>query len=450
MPSRDQLIAELLEESVRARRRRLHITGTMDFRLLALQTVDRKIDRNVRALSVFGKYTLEALDKELSACTPGPALDALVHVAAACSVEMHAHPHADDMVARWFSRYGEHHRTAFRDAWWFHPQSRQGDAARIARTAALLASDSETMQTLGAELAGRCGIAASVPRITALAAELPDGPLLRACELALCRLNHPPSDLPARIHRRGTGDTDALLHALRLVAASGRLELIPTAGYLQCTRMQHPALQRLAWCLATLSDPAQAHRLALEDTSLDDGMRWRVLALAGFPEGLVHLGRSVLQQTSEPTPAQLDALWTFLGEVPAEVRDKTASLEMREQALRLSVLQALRNAHVGVTNQAKHAEWTPEAMLAATDPAQSRRLRFGSAIRRREDGGAALAPAVLQLATLMRQALYIEQSVQSGRSVGAGLSAYAPSRHQVQVIGLSAWIAEAQTAEPAA
>ncbi|WP_237711483.1 hypothetical protein [Paracidovorax oryzae] len=422
----------------------------MDFRLLALQTVDRKIDRNVRALSVFGKYTLEALDKELSACTPGPALDALVHVAAACSVEMHAHPHADDMVARWFSRYGEHHRTAFRDAWWFHPQSRQGDAARIARTAALLASDSETMQTLGAELAGRCGIAASVPRITALAAELPDGPLLRACELALCRLNHPPSDLPARIHRRGTGDTDALLHALRLVAASGRLELIPTAGYLQCTRMQHPALQRLAWCLATLSDPAQAHRLALEDTSLDDGMRWRVLALAGFPEGLVHLGRSVLQQTSEPTPAQLDALWTFLGEVPAEVRDKTASLEMREQALRLSVLQALRNAHVGVTNQAKHAEWTPEAMLAATDPAQSRRLRFGSAIRRREDGGAALAPAVLQLATLMRQALYIEQSVQSGRSVGAGLSAYAPSRHQVQVIGLSAWIAEAQTAEPAA
>ena len=450
MPSRDQLIAELLEETVRARRRRLHITGTMDFRLLALQTVDRKIDRNVRALSVFGQYTLEALDKELSACTPGPVLDALVHVAAACSMEMHGHARADDMAAHWFSRYGEHHRTAFRDAWWFHPQSRQGDAARIARTAALLASDSEAMQTLGAELAGRCGMAASVPRITALAAELPDGPLLRACELALCRLNHPPADLPARIHRRGTGDTNALLHALRMVAASGRLELIPTSGYLQCTRMQHPALQRLAWCLATLSDPVLTHRLALEDASLDDGMRWRVLALAGFPEGLVHLGRSVLQQTSEPTPAQLDALWMFLGEVPAEVRDRAAPPDIREQALRLSVLQALRNAHVGVTNQAKHAEWTPEAMLAAADPGQSRRLRFGRALRRQEDGGAALGSTVLQLATLMRQALYIEQSVQCRSSVGAGLSAYAPSRHQMQVIGLSAWIAEVQSAEPAA
>ncbi len=370
MPSRDQLIAELLEETVRARRRRLHITGTMDFRLLALQTVDRKIDRNVRALSVFGQATLDAIEKEISSCVHGPVLDALVHIAAACCMEMHVHPQADDLAARWFSRYGEHHRTAFRDAWWFHPQSRQGDAARIARTAALLASNSEAMQALGVELAGRCGIASSVPRITALAAELPDGHLLRACELALCRLNHPPADLPARIHRRGTGDTDALLHALRLVAASGRLELIQTSGYLQCTRMQHPALQRLAWCLATLSDPVQAHRLALEDASLDDGMRWRVLALAGFPEGLVHLGRSVLQQTSGATPAQLDALWTFLGEVPAEIRDKAAPPEIREQALRLAVLQALRNAHVGVTNQAKQAEWTPEAMLAATDPGQ--------------------------------------------------------------------------------
>lgn len=449
MPSRDQLIAELLEETVRARRRRLHITGTMDFRLLALQTVDRKIDRNVRALSVFGQHTLEALDNGLSACTPGPALDALVHVAAACSMEMHGHARADDMAVRWFSRY-EHHRTAFRDAWWFFPQSRQGDAARIARTAALLASNAEPMHILGVELAGRCGIAAHVPRITALATELPDGPLLRACELALCRLNHPPADLPARIHRRGTGDADALLHALRLVATSGRLDLIPTPGYLQCARMQHPALQRLAWCLATLADPVQAHRLALEDATLDDGMRWRVLALAGFPEGLVRLARSVLQQASESTPAQLDALWTFLGEVPAEVRDKTAPPEIREQALRLAVLQALRNAHVGVTNQARHAEWTPEAMLAATDPGRSRRLRFGRALLRREDGGAALGSAVLQLTTLMRQALYIEQSVQSKKAVGAGLSAYAPSRQQVWVIGLSSWMAETRSAEPAA
>lgn len=450
MPSRDQLIAELLEETVRARRRRLHITGTMDFRLLALQTVDRKIDRNVRALSVFGQHTLEALDRELSACVPGPALDALVHVAAACSMEMHGHARADAMAERWFSRYGGHHRTAFRDAWWFFPQSRQGDAARIARTAALLTSNAESIQTLGVELAGRCGIAATAPRIAALAAELPDGPLLRACELALCRLNHPPADLPARVHRRGTGDADALLHALRLVATSGRLDLIPTSGYLQCARMQHPALQRLAWCLATLSDPVQAHRLALEDAALDEGMRWRVLALAGFPEGLVHLGRSVLQQVSEPTPAQLDALWTFLGEVPAEVRDKTAPPEIREQALRLALLQTLRNAHVGVTNQARHAEWTPEAMLAATEPGQSRRLRFGRALLRREDGGAALGPAVLQLTTLMRQALYIEQAVQSKKAVGAGLSAYAPSRHQVQVIGLSSWMAETRSAEPAA
>lgn len=450
MPSRDQLIAELLEETVRARRRRLHITGTMDFRLLALQTVDRKIDRNLRALSVFGQATLDALDGELSACAPGPALDALVHVAAACSTEMHGHAQAEDMAARWFGRYGEHHRTAFRDAWWFFPQSRHGDAARIARTAALLASNAEPTQILGVELAGRCGIAAHVPRITALATELPDGPLLRACELALCRLNHPPSDLPARIHRRGTGDADALLHALRLVATSGRVDLIPTPGYLQCTRMQHAALQRLAWCLTTLSDPVQAHRRALEDATLDDGMRWRVLALAGFPEGLVHLGRSVLQQGSDPTPAQLDALWTFLGEVPAEVRDKTAPPEIREQALRLAVLQALRNAHVGVTNQARHAEWTPEAMLAATDPGQSRRLRFGRALLRQEDGGAALGSAVLQLTTPMRQALYIEQSVRSKKAVGAGLSAYAPSRHQVQVIGLSSWIAATRSAEPAA
>lgn len=446
MPRREQLIAELLEDTARARRRRLHITGAMDFRLLALQTVDDKIDRNLRALSVFGQDALQAAEQAIAASDHAPTTNALIHVAAACAVQTAAPQDDAVLLAQWFERYGAAHRTALRDAWWFYPLDRASAARHPARVAALLRSTHEPARTLGIELAGRCGMQACLPLISPIAGAAPDGPPLRASELALCRLGQAPVDLAARIQRRSGGAAEDLLHALRLIAASGHLDLAQVEGYLRCAHMPHPALQRLGWCLATLCDPVQAHHRAEAHATMDPGLRLQVLALAGFPHALIAVAREVTTQLGPATAPQMDALSVLLGDVPMQVRANDVSPQEREQAVRLRVLQVFRDAHIAVTNDAKTCAWEAARMLAEPDPAHNRRLRFGRAARPREDGGAALQAPVQQLGSLMRQALYIEQSVQARQPVGAGLSAYASTRHQMHVIGLSEWLGEAQVA----
>lgn len=443
MPCRESLITELLEDTARARRRRLHITAAMDFRLLALQTVDDKIDRNLRALSVFGQDAIQAAEQAIAASDHAPTTDALIHVAAACAVQA-ATPQADDeMLVRWFERFGATHRTALRDAWWFYPLDRASAARHPARVDALLRSTHEPACSLGVELAGRCGMQTCLPLIVPIAATANEGQLLRASELALCRLGQPPDDLAARIQRRGSGTAEDLLHALRLIAASGRLDLAQAEGYLRCASMPHPALQRLGWCLATLCDPVQAHQQADERAAMAPDLRLQVLALAGFPQTLIAVAREVTAQPGPATAPQMDALTVLLGNVPMQVRTTDVSPEEREKALRLRVLQVFRDAHIAVTNEAKTCAWEAGLMLAEPDPAHHRRLRFGRAVRSQEAGGVALLPPVQQLGSLMRQALYIEQSVQAHRPVGASLSAYASTRHQMHVIGLSEWLGEA-------
>ena len=88
MPSRERLILELLDETVRARRRRLYITRGLGTRLLGLKTVDAKLDRNVRALAVFGEDTLQACSARLDETGHPQDRDALVHLRAACAVQM--------------------------------------------------------------------------------------------------------------------------------------------------------------------------------------------------------------------------------------------------------------------------------------------------------------------------------------------------------------------------
>jgi hypothetical protein len=450
MPSREKLIHDLLEETVRARRRRLNITSSLDVRLLGLKTVDSKLDRNIRALAVFGVDALDAAVQQLAESTHAPTVDALVHVIAACSVQAASTSNQPELLERLQDRYGQKHRSALRDAWWFYPLNRRSFDLHLQRIITMLQSRQADQKLMATELAGRLGMRACAPKLLEMIATATDNTLHCAVELALCRMGAAPDTLPKRIKILAHGTSKDVLQALRLITASGQLEGVSTEQLLAWTQSADQPISRLAWCLATISNPAAAHNAVMRG-SMEPDLRTRILALAGFPSGLISIVREITEQDIPATPAQLDALATFLDEIPMEVSAKPMDARKREDALRSAVLKAFRAAHIPLRNEANVCEWTAQAMLAEPHSQQSRRLRYGVALLPKASGGVGLGMSVPQMGPLMRQALYIEQSVLAGRPIGAGLSAYANSRHQLDVIGVSQWLGQiyAQSAQAA-
>lgn len=446
MPSQGKLIEELLDETVRARRRRLNVIQSQDARLLALKTVDAKLDRNIRALAVLGMDALDAAAQRLRTLTHAPTIDALVHVMAACAVQAEGAANHGQLLERIHGLYGRRHRSALRDAWWFYPIGSCRFDIHLQRLAAMLGSGEEEQRLLAVELVGRLGFTACGTKVQRLTDETLEGPMRRAGELALCRMSLAPKALRQRVQALSEGAPQDRLHALRLMAVSGQPALLSAPQLLTWTRSTEQRLVQLAWCLATINDPAAAHEAAMGDCTMDASLRARILALAGYPSGLIAVVREVSSQDLPASAAQLDALAAFLGDVPMEVSAKQIAPPKREDALRVAVLQAFRAAHIPVRNEAKTCEWTPQAMLVEPGTRHGRRLRFGRLLRPLDAGGVALDSPVLQMGPLMRQALYIEQSAQAGRPIGAGLSAYASARHQLDAIGISQWIGRAAVA----
>ena len=443
MPSRAKLIDELLDETVRARRRRLNVTGTADVRLLGLKTVDFKIDRNIRALAIFDGDSLNAGVDQLTRTTHPPTVDALVHVLAACAVQATNTSKRKGLLERLVDKYGDQHRSALRDAWWFYPMSRSAFDVHSQSIAGMLQSSQPDHRLMAMELAGRLGMTHCAPQIFDFAASTSDGHAHRSGELALCRMGLVSETFEGRIQDLMQGPEMDVIHALRLMASSGRLGGASIEQLISWAQSAGRSDSRLAWCLATLKNPVAAHEAVIDNQAMDPDLRIRILALAGFPSGLIAVVRSVTEQALPATPAQIDALTTFLGAVPMEVNAEPMDVTQRDEALRTAVLTAFRTAHVAVRNEAKVCEWTTQAMLAEPETAHSthtKRLRYGTAIRPPENGGVVLHTSVLQMGPLMRQALYIDQSVQAGRPIGAGLSAYASARHQLDVIGVSHWL----------
>lgn len=447
MPSRETLIDALLDETVRARRRRLNVTRALDVRFLGLKTVDSKLDRNIRALAVFGDDALHAATQKLAGLTHAPTVDALVHVLAACAAQAASTADHHELLEQLHNLYAKNHRSALRDAWWFYPISRRAFDLHMQRVANMLQSRQMLEhQLMATELAGRLGMLGCGPQIIDLLSQTPDNPLHRSGELALCRMGIAPNTLPQRIQSLMQGGTTDVWHALRLIASSGQAEGASIDQLLNWAQSSEQALSRLAWCLATISNPSAAHEASINNSVMDPALRTRVLALAGFPSGLIAIVRSLTEQNTPATPAQIDALAVFLGDVPMELSADPVDPVKREEALRAAVLKTLRMAHIPVRNEAKVCEWSADVMLAEPHSPRSRRLRYGTAVRPKEGGGVALSTTVLQMGSLMRQALYIEQSVQAGRPIGAGLSAYASSRLQLDVIGISDWLGQARAA----
>lgn len=437
MPSASQLIQELLAQTVRARQRRLFMTAADRTTLQALCSVDDMVDRNVRALSVFGSDAVDAAFRGLKATQQPAEQDAYVHVLCATVVQMPDGAERAYMLHNCVSMYLEKHRVAVRDAFWFFPVGRSMFEARDSHVRVALESDDPVFYWLGVELVGRTGNAALAKLLLERRPAHAGAEVMgRSTEMALASSGVGPILKPQAIQRLLAGDEWAQAHALRLIAVTGQVGVLQPRQALALTASEHPVVRRLAWTLASLTMPRETQQYALAQPTLLPEIRTRVLALTGYADGVIESLAAVVKSPSPIEAPVKDLMLLSLGQVPMEATTSTVEAPAREQALRDLVLQTLRDSHIGVTNEADQGPWTAQHMLADPDKVAQVRIRGGQ----RKSAQGRLALTLMGLTAVMRQALYIEHAVHHRSALA--LSAYDTARRQRDALGISQGLRE--------
>lgn len=439
MPSAQDLISELLDESIRARQRRVHITSNTEATLYALKAVDAKFDDNLRALASFGFGTLEQCEQRLRAAN-ATEKDAAVHVLCALAVQLPASTQRDEAILNIVKRYWGGHTQSVSDALWFFPVGLSEFDIRHDHVILLLKQADPAVQHIGVTLAACRGAMEAGPWVYDKWRQLKgeDTALYRACELTLAclGLNPPPEQ---RLADLLTGPIGARKHALELIAQSGHArKLLGVSRYLDLAAIEDSAAHPLSWYLAALADP-QACAIALCGApQVADELRVRVGALIGAPRDLIDCVQAITAQDTPPGAAHRDALLVLLGQVPVAAIQTPIDPQMRSAQLRTHVLQCLRHSHVNVNNEADVCPWEPEQFLAPESLATTTRLRFGQRLHAPQPGCIPVEIAS-RLSAPMRQALYWEQACAHGHSFGFGLLAYANARMQYSVLHAAQW-----------
>lgn len=444
MPTASQLIQDLLAQTVRARQRRLFMTAADRTTLQALCSVDDMIDRNIRALSVFGTEAVDAAFRGFKATQQPAEQNAFVHVLCAIVVQMPDGPKRARMLHNCVTMYLAKHRVAVRDAFWFFPTGHSLFDARDSHLRLALESDDPVFYWLGVELVGRTGNAALAKLLPGrhpvhVAAKTME----RSTQMALASAGVGLPLTQQAIQRLLAGDDRAQTHALRLIAVTGQVGVLPLRQVLALTASAHPVVQRLAWTLASLTMPRETQQHALAQTALPAAIRTRVLALTGYADGLIESIAAVVSSTSPIEGPDKDLMLLCLGQVPMEATTSTIDAPAREKALRELMLQVLRDSHIGVTNEADQGPWTAQHMLADEDKVAQVRIRGGQ----RKPAQGRLAPSLMGMTAVMRQALYIEHAVHYQSALA--LSAYDTARRQRAALGVSQGLRELFEAEDA-
>lgn len=434
MPSAHQLIAELIDESIRARQRRLHVTGSTECTLYALKAVDAKLDNNIRALASFGSDALTACEARVDA-SQGVRRDAAVHLHCAVAVQSADHPSTNQLLLQLVRRHHEQHTLAVRDALWFFPAGATDFDIRHGHIDLLLGQSDPTLQLFGVWaglLRGALQAAAwATDHLSPIEhdPQSSDDALRRCCELALANLA---AELPPDERCRWLlgGNVADRRHALDLLASSGKAaQHLGVDGCLTMAECADAALQRQAWFTASSMDPVACAAAARRSQTLSDEWRTSLLALGGAPEDLIRIVAAVCANDQPPRPECSDALHLMLGHVPVAVRQTPIDRLLRESQLRSDVLHAFRRAHVNVQNQADECAWDPSLWLAPESLNSRVRLRYGQRLVDRQVIGLP-AEIASRLSAMVRQALYWEQARAEHTSFGRGLSAYAHARMQ--------------------
>lgn len=445
MPSAQDLIRELLDESVRARRRRLWLSSTRDCTLYALKPVDATLDRNIQALASFGPEALQACNQKIKASAGSRAdEDAAVHLLCAVAVQLPDGDQRNRDLQAFMAQYLANHAIAIRDALWFYPVGLNEFDIRHHHVVALLADANPAIQRLAIDILGRRGARTLAPllRQRHLAIGTGEHALRPTYELALARLGFglPTAiDRIPRIHQLLAGSPQDRKHALALIAASGQTGALTSEQYLEMARTSDAEQQRLALCLATLVDPLVCAQAISRETTIDPALRTRIMALAGWIPGLIRNIQSLTAQTGPSSAENDDMLLTVLGHVPAAAKTTVIDTVAREQQLRDAVLRCLRQCHVNVHNDADTCPWETQRLLAPEALEQPVRVRHGN---RFGAGGSIPTEIASRMSSDMRQLLYWEQAGAAQAPYGFDLSPYANARLQYTVLQASEWLTQ--------
>ncbi|NHZ64327.1 hypothetical protein [Massilia genomosp. 1] len=405
LPPLPGLLDDTLDQAIRARQRRVLVVDHPGMHLGALSVPDMAIDRAVIGACLYGRDAALLLDARIAAAT-GRVRDAAVFLRIALAIEGR-----DGALPDLALKYSALHRRSVHDAYWFFPRplGTFDDSVDHIERLFQAGAQHESVQTLALELAGRREVARLQAPIEAL---LEVEPLSAWAHLALARMG-----VAGKATRHyvasvlGSGQQASIGSALAIAAADPRLAddgLLDTICRAGIDAGAPGAIDDLAWAMLTCRHPRARCDCAATLIDLPVALRTRVIALAGYMDGLIAACADIAASENAISPEQADVLLLGLGEVPLEARVEPNDRQSKSAALRKLVLRVCRACHIGVSNDADRCAWQADAILAHPHIAAGVRVRHGAVLR-------GFVPpfdaAMAELTHGLRQWLYIERAV---------------------------------------
>lgn len=422
LPPISGMLDELVDQAVRARRRRVMAADQPGQTLAALQVSDDTLDRCVTALRIYGDDAAHALNDRLQHGSESER-EAAAFVRLALAVQR-----SEPQLATLAAELTASHPRAVHEALWFFPCPGTPLAERNDHIDGLLAAAVQGL--LPMELALRLTGQRDAGRLRAQVLEYREGAQAPFAAYALAALGVDDDALRGFVDEHLHG-TDATLCAAALEAVAVHPALAATEALLSCVA-HHPChVTDPAWAALCSRDPRLACEVATQDKTLPPELTARLLALRGDLCSLVDLAAVLLERNAPALPHEADTLLLILGELPAELMSTDASADQRSKALRQLLLRVCRHAHVGVRNDADLAPWSPEALFDEPTQVKALRLRFGQ----RLSAMPALPPLLMRLTHGLRQWLYVERAWLMRRRLS--LSAWDVARRQVLALSVA-------------
>lgn len=410
------LLESLLDQGIRARQRRNFTADHHGQNLAALRVVDATIDRTLLAVSIYGIEALPLLDQRVSQ-SGGGAQDAAVFLRIAYAVQTRE-PRLIQLVEECF---GDHPRAVHEALRFFPvPSSRLGDDTSHILSLFERARQCKALASLAIRLAGERDVKTLREGIESLA-EDPD--LEADAHYALACMGC--AGLASKQFAKRcleSEDPQQMAAGLRICSVAPKLS---NSHALKHALDTAPDQADAAWAILACHFPRQTFDYAINNASMDLGLKIRLAALTGYADGAVALCLSLAEREGCVTPAEADLLQLVLGEVPIDARNEPNDQAAKSRALRTLLLRVFRTAHIGVNNDAEHCPWKLDLILADREQAASVRIRDG---KRMTTQLPPLDHQVLNVTHGLRQWLYIERAILGQHPLA--LSAYDVSRRQ--------------------
>jgi hypothetical protein len=433
LPPLPGLLADLLDQAIRTRQRRVMVDDHPGQSLAALKVMDAAIDRALVAASLYGSEALreaqqritqhsgpDARGKRAAALFVGVALAVQMQTADVNETVLRHALHAEPAGELTSALMGAVH-----DALKFYPVPNGDFGDHVTHLVSLFvfAKSHPDLMPLALKLVGERDIQSLRKGVLACLAPPTPPAWTPWAHYALACMGFADEDTRQFVDQGlNSGDPSQLEAALRVCAVDSRLA---SDRALELGLRAPAASADTAWAVLACRYPRRVLDYAFAMPELDVAVKVRLVALTGFMDAAIAVCGELAQREGSVTPAEADVLELVLGHVPVEARTQPNDRAAKSAALRALVLQVCRQAHIAVRNDADQVAWQVEKILA--DRAQAALVRVRAGLRITQDVPA-LGAGTLRVTHGLRQWLYVERAVYGKHAFS--LSAHDVSRRQ--------------------